>query len=295
MAILGRIPRLDLQKRLFFLARHFVAGESIASALDAVARLNAAGFDATLDFLGENVTQRDEAERTRDLYLELIDAIKACGAKTDLSLKLTALGLCIDQDFTLENARRILEQAERLPDPFIHIDMEGSALTEPSLVCFERLFAEHRNVGPVIQAYLHRSLGDIERTIKLQARVRLCKGAYKEPKSIAYQDMPAIRRAYLRLAEALLARGTYPGIATHDLRLIKAVKTFCDIRGIGKDRFEFQMLYGIRPDIQRSLVREGYSVRVYVPFGTHWARYLYRRITERKENVFFVLRSLLRV
>jgi proline dehydrogenase len=170
--------------------------------------------------------------------------------------------------------------------------MEGSAVTDATLRTFESVYAKHRNVGPVIQAYLKRSPRDIERAIALGARVRLCKGAYSEPEEIALRDMPSIRRSYLRMAEALLQRGTYPAIATHDPRVIRAVEAFAAGHGIGKERFEFQMLYGVRPELQRELVRAGYNVRVYVPFGTHWAGYFYRRITERKENALFVIRSL---
>jgi proline dehydrogenase len=170
--------------------------------------------------------------------------------------------------------------------------MEGSAVTDATLRTFETVYAKHPNVGPVIQAYLKRSPRDIERAIALGARVRLCKGAYSEPEEIALRDMPSIRRSYLRMAEALLQRGTYPAIATHDPRVIRAVQDFASGHGIGKERFEFQMLYGVRPELQRELARAGYNVRVYVPFGTHWAGYFYRRITERKENALFVIRSL---
>jgi proline dehydrogenase len=295
VAVLDRLlsPNSALQNRFFFLAKRFVPGETIVSAIDAVRELNAAGLTATLDFLGEDVTERAEAERTRETYLALLAEIERSAARTNVSVKLTALGLGIDEAFCVANLRAILERAAALPDPFVRIDMEGSAVTEQTLHVFERVFAEHRNVGPVIQAYLRRSPGDVDRAIELGARVRLCKGAYSEPESIAHQDMPSIQREYLRLAEALLSRGVYPAIATHDERIIAAVKTFARERGIGKDRFEFQLLYGVRPELQRELVGEGYNVRVYVPFGTHWAGYFYRRITERRENAVFALRSLL--
>ncbi len=285
-------PESPLQSRLFFLAKRFVAGETIEAALVAVREINAAGMTATLDFLGEDVVERGEAERTRDAYLRLLEAIGRGGERTNVSVKLTALGLLIDEELCARLLTDIVERASSLDDPFVRIDMEGSAVTEKTLRVFERVFAAHRNVGPVIQAYLRRSTDDVERAIRLEARVRLCKGAYREHKHVAYQEMSDIRTHYLRLAEALLSRGTYPGIATHDERLIAAVRHFAEINGIGKDRFEFQMLYGVRPDAQRALVGEGYNVRVYVPFGTHWAGYFYRRIAERRENAFFVLRSL---
>ncbi len=295
MAVLDRLlaPNSPFQSRFFFLARRFVAGETIETALEAVRGLNADGITATLDFLGEDVLDAAEAQRTREAYLAMLAAIERSGAQTNVSVKLTALGLLIDDDLCTANLTTILERAAPLADPFVRIDMEGSAVTSETLRVFERVYAQHRNVGPVIQAYLKRSADDIERAIELGARVRLCKGAYQEPADIAFQDMPAIRREYLRLAEALLTRGVYPGIATHDEKLILAVKEIARSREIANDRFEFQLLYGVRPELQRALVAEGYRVRVYVPFGTHWAGYFYRRITERRENALFALRSML--
>ena len=295
MAVLDRLlaPNSPFQSRFFFLARRFVAGETIETALEAVRGLNADGITATLDFLGEDVLDAAEAQRTREAYLAMLAAIERSGAQTNVSVKLTALGLLIDDDLCTANLTTILERAAPLADPFVRIDMEGSAVTSETLRVFERVYAQHRNVGPVIQAYLKRSADDIERAIELGARVRLCKGAYQEPADIAFQDMPAIRREYLRLAEALLTRGVYPGIATHDEKLILAVKEIARSREIANDRFEFQLLYGVRPELQRGLVAEGYRVRVYVPFGTHWAGYFYRRITERRENALFALRSML--
>jgi proline dehydrogenase len=285
-------PNSSFQTRFFFLAKRFVAGDTVASALDAVRELNAEGLTATLDFLGEDVTDVRDAVRTRDTYLAMLAAIEREAVRTNVSVKLTALGLSIDQSLCASYLGDIVERASRLPDPFVRIDMEGSAVTDATLRTFEAVYARAANVGPVIQAYLKRSPADIERAIAIGARVRLCKGAYAEPPELAIQDMPSIRRSYLRMAEALLQRGTYPGIATHDPRIVDAVKAYASEHGIGKDRFEFQLLYGVRPELQRDLVRDGYNVRVYVPFGTHWAGYFYRRITERKENALFVLRSL---
>jgi len=293
VAVLDVIQTPAFQQRFFFLAKRFIAGETVAEAMDAVAGLNAQGMTATLDFLGEDVTSRDEAARTRDAYFELLAAVAARGVETNVSVKLTAMGLLIDEDFAFENLRAILARAASNRDPFVRIDMEGSAVTDATLRVFERAFAETRDVGPVLQAYLKRTPADVERMIALGARVRLCKGAYSEPEELAYKDMPTIRRAYLRSAEALLERGRYPGIATHDSRVIDAVVAYARERGIGPERFEFQMLYGVRPDLQRKLVANGHRVRIYVPYGTHWAGYFYRRITERKENAFFALRSML--
>jgi proline dehydrogenase len=284
--------RVAFQKNFYFLARRFVAGEDIASAIAAVRRLNEQGMSATLDFLGEDVLERDAARRQRDVYIEMLDAIAKSGVDSNVSVKLTAMGLLVDEAFALDNLIAILVRAARNPDPFVRIDMEGSAVLEPTLRIFERAFAEHRNVGPVLQAYLKRTVADVERAIELRARVRLCKGAYKEPPEIAYQRMADIRANYLELARKLLTSGTYPGIATHDRRLIAAVKRFVAEQRIPNDRFEFQMLYGCRPRVQREIVAQGYRLRIYIPFGTHWASYFYRRVLERPENALFALSSI---
>jgi proline dehydrogenase len=281
-----------LQKNFYFLARRFVAGETIDSAITAVRDLNAQGMCATLDFLGEDVLEREAAVRTRDTYLEMLDAIAQSGVDSNVSVKLTAMGLLLDEDFALESLVAILQRAQRNPDPFVRIDMEGSAVLPATLRVFTRAFAQHRNVGPVLQAYLKRTASDVDRAIELGARVRLCKGAYKEPPEIAYQPMPEIRENYLRLAKQLLLHGNYPGIATHDRRLIAATKEFVREQSIARDRFEFQMLYGCRPGVQRDVVAEGYRLRIYVPFGTHWAGYFYRRVLERRENALFALSSI---
>jgi proline dehydrogenase len=281
-----------LQKNFYFLARRFVAGETIDSAIDAVRELNGRGMSATLDFLGEDVSEREAAIRTRDVYLEMLDAIRASGVDSNVSVKLTAIGLLVDEGFALENLLSIVEHAQMNPDPFVRIDMEGSPVLEATLRTFERAFSRHRNVGPVLQAYLKRTAGDVERAIELGARVRLCKGAYKEPAEIAYTSMPEIRERYFELAGRLLEYGTYPGIATHDRRLIARIKALVKEAQIPNDRFEFQMLYGCRPGVQRDIVAEAYRLRIYVPFGTHWAGYFYRRVLERRENALFALSSI---
>jgi proline dehydrogenase len=281
-----------LQKRFYFLARRFVAGETIDAAIRAVRSLNDQGMSATLDFLGEDVLERDAALRTRHVYVEMLDAIRASGVDSNVSVKLTAMGLLVDEGFAFENLRAIVEHARTNADPFVRIDMEGSSVVDATLRVFERAFAYDRNVGPVLQAYLKRTAADVERIIELGARVRLCKGAYNESAEIAYKRMPEIRACYLQLARELLVRGNYPGIATHDRRLIAAIQAFAAARGISRDRFEFQMLYGCRPGVQRQIVADGYRLRVYVPFGTHWAAYFYRRVVERRENALFALSSL---
>jgi proline dehydrogenase len=281
-----------LQKNFYFLARRFVAGETIESAMAAVRVLNKAGMSASLDFLGEDVLERRAALHSRDVYIEMLDAIAASRVDSNVSVKLTAMGLLVDEDLALTNLLAILERASRNPDPFVRIDMEGSAVLEATLRVFARAFAEHKNVGIVLQAYLKRTPGDVAQAIHGGARVRLCKGAYNEPPEIAYKRMPEIRAQYLDLARELLERGTYPGIATHDRRLIAAVKQFAGERSISRERFEFQMLYGCRPHVQRELVAQGYRLRIYVPFGTHWAGYFYRRVLERRENALFALSSV---
>jgi len=281
-----------IQKNFYFLARRFIAGEDIASAIRAVRDLNRQGMSATLDFLGEDVLERDAAMRQRDVYIEMLDAIAASGVDSNVSVKLTAMGLLVDGNFAFDNLEAIVERALGNTDPFVRIDMEGSSVTEATLRIFSQAYSRHKNVGPVLQAYLKRTQHDIEHAIELGARVRLCKGAYSESPQIAYQKMPEIRANYLELARDLLERGNYPGIATHDHRLIAAVKQFTDERSISKQSFEFQMLYGCRPRVQREIVAQGYRLRIYVPFGTHWAGYFYRRVLERRENALFALSSI---
>jgi proline dehydrogenase len=294
MAMMDRMfaPDSIFSKNFFFLAKRFVPGETTQAAIAAVRELNALGMSATLDFLGEDVFERDAAIKTRDAYFEMLDAIRTSGADTNVSVKLTAMGMLVDEDFGFENISAVVEHARTNADPFVRIDMEGSAVTSQTLRIFERVFASHSNVGPVLQAYLKRTPDDVARAIELGARVRLCKGAYNEPEEIAIKSMPEIRVAYLNMARDLLARGKYPGIATHDRRLIAAVKDIATELKLNNDAFEFQMLFGCRPHVQQELVQQGYRVRIYVPFGTHWAGYFYRRVLERRENAFFALSSM---
>jgi len=294
MAILDRIlaPGSGFQKNFFFLAKRFVAGETVDSAIAAVRELNAAGMTATLDYLGEDVLERDAAIKTRDAYIAVLDRIRESGAQSNVSIKMTAMGLLIDDGFALDNLQRILHHAQRNADPFVRIDMEGSAVTQVTIDLFERAYANDKNVGIVLQAYLKRTPRDVTRMIELGARVRLCKGAYNEPTDIAIKDMPAIRKQYFELAKQLLERGNYPAMATHDRELIDEIRAYVRERGIAPDRFEFQMLYGVRPQLQREIVAEGYRMRIYVPYGTHWAGYFYRRVMERRENAIFALTSI---
>jgi len=281
-----------LNQLLFPVAKRFVSGQTIQDAVTAVRRLNASGIRTTLDVLGENVSDRRAADAAVATYLETLDWIQREGLSSNVSLKLTQMGLDIDRDYCLENVARICERAAG--NNFVRIDMEGSAYTERTLNFFYELFQKHQNVGVVIQAYLHRSEQDVRRLIELRARVRLCKGAYKEPPSLAVQTMAAVRQNFMSLASLLLSKGNHPAMATHDDVLISWTKNYIAQHQLPKDGFEFQMLYGVRSETQRQLAAHGYSMRVYVPFGTHWLPYFYRRMRERKENVAFVLKNLFR-
>lgn len=294
MALMDRVlaPDSIFSKNFHFLAKRFVPGASVESALNSVRVLNGEGMSATLDFLGEDVLEKPAAIATRDAYITMLDKIRAAGANTNVSVKLTAMGLLIDEDFALANLNMIIEHAKHNNDPFVRIDMEGSPVVDATLRVFERAFATNKNVGIVLQAYLKRTAADVERAIELGARVRLCKGAYNEPPEIAIKDMPSIRINYLKLAKELLTSGNYPGLATHDRELIADLRKLAGDNNVGKDSFEFQMLYGCRPALQRELVTDGYGMRVYVPFGTHWAGYFYRRVMERRENAWFAVSSM---
>jgi proline dehydrogenase len=283
-----------LSQALFFFAKRFVAGQTVDEALRAVRVLNDAGIMATLDVLGENVEHEAAAENAVQSYLALLERIRNAHLQSNVSLKLTQMGLDISRDLCYSNLVRICQKAAECENT-IRVDMEGSTYTERTLNLFCDLFERYKNVvGIVIQAYLYRSRQDLERMIQIGARVRLCKGAYKEPPDIAIQEMSAIRQNYRELAELLLVQGHYPAMATHDDTLISWVKEFARNHHISRDGFEFQMLYGVRRETQRSLAREGHKMRVYVPFGSHWLPYFYRRLREREENVSFVLKNLFR-
>ena len=278
---------------LFRFASRFVAGEGVDQAITAVRKLNSKGLTASLDILGENVHDKATAERAVQGYENLLEDIHQAKVESNVSIKLTMTGLDIGDDYCVENVTRILEKA-RGRNNFVRIDMEGTPYTDRTLKVFLGLQKIFPNVGIVIQAYLHRSETDIDALIAAGARVRLCKGAYKEPPSLAIQKMSEIRKNYKKLAEKLLTQGVYPAIATHDDSLIRWTKQFAADHAISRDKFEFQMLYGIRTGTQESIVRDGYRMRIYVPFGTHWAPYFYRRLRERKENVWFVVTNLFR-
>ena len=277
-------------KALTFLARRFVAGEDPGSAIAAVSRLEARGIHATFDLLGEDVLDRDAARRTAEANIALLRAIPE-GVQRNVSIKLSSLGLDVAEDFCLTQVAAIL-QAARDVQGFVRIDMEGSKHTQRTIDAFRTLRRDFDNVGIVLQAYLFRTEQDVKEAVERGDRVRLCKGAYKEPDTIAWTKMDDIRESYRRCARLLLEKGNYPAIATHDEGLVGDVIAFTREKGIPAARFEFQMLYGLRPRRWDELVAQGYNMRVYVPYGTHWVPYFYRRLRERKENVFFVLRGL---
>jgi proline dehydrogenase len=277
-------------RALTFLARRFVAGETEEAAIAAGVKLKSRGINATFDLLGEDVLDRDAARRSAEANKHLLRLVPD-GVERNISIKLTMMGLDIAEDFCLEQTAGILEVARQVGG-FVRIDMEGSKHTQRTLDAFHRLRQDYDNVGIVLQAYLHRTEDDVKEAIRRGDRVRICKGAYKEPAEIAFQDMDDIRANYVKCARLLLENGNYPALATHDEKLVKEALAFVGERKIAASRYEFQMLYGLRPKRWDELVAAGHNVRIYVPYGTHWVPYFYRRLRERKENVFFVLRSL---
>ena len=273
------------------LARRFVAGETAEDAIAVGRRLHARGIKATFDLLGEDVLDREAARRSAEANKRLLRLIPP-EVERNVSIKLTMMGLDIAEDFCLELTAGILDAA-RAAGGFVRIDMEGSKHTQRTIDVFHELRRTHDNVGIVLQAYLHRTEADVREAVARGDRVRICKGAYKEPPEIAWSDMDDIRTSYRRCAHLLLDGGHYPAIATHDEGLIQDTLAYARDKGIAKDRYEFQMLYGLRPKRWDELVKDGHNVRIYVPYGTHWFPYFYRRLRERRENVFFVLKSLI--
>jgi proline dehydrogenase len=275
-------------------ARRFVAGESAADAIACATRIEASGLLQTLDYLGESVATMAEADAASRAYIRILQEIAHAGIGRNVSLKLTQLGLTVDRATCVDNLRRILDPAAAA-EFFVRIDMEESRYTQVTFDIFETLWQQgYRNMGVVVQSYLRRSLEDTRRMNALGARVRLVKGAYKEPRTVAYQAKAQVDAAFVEIMRLLLREGTCPAIATHDPPMLDATRDFARQHAIPQDRYEFQMLYGVRRDLQASLAAEGYSVRVYVPFGREWFPYFMRRLGERPANVGFVLRSLMR-
>lgn len=288
------IVRFPVSRRM---ARRFVAGETLEDALTAVKSLNAQGMCATLDHLGENVTNREEALAAADEYLTALEALFAAQVDCNVSVKLTQMGLDLGDDFCYDNVARIVSQAAELGN-FVRIDMEGSAYTERTLAIYRRLRQRYNNVGIVLQAYLRRTQADAEALINEGiGHFRLCKGAYDEPADIAYRQRPQVTQALNDLVRTCLspesrARGAYTAVASHDEAVINFTRAYVEQHGIPPSAYEFQMLYGIRRELQAELARRGYRVRIYVPYGTHWYPYFMRRLAERPANLLFFLRAL---
>jgi len=268
-----------------------VAGETADDAIAAGRRLHARGINSTFDLLGEDVLDEQAARRSAEANKELLRRIPP-EVERNISIKLSMMGLDIATDFCLELTAGILDVARQVGG-FVRIDMEGSRHTQRTIEAFHALRRRYDNVGIVLQAYLHRTEDDVKEAVARGDRVRICKGAYKEPPEIAWTKMDDIRASYRRCARLLLEKGNYPAIATHDEGLVQDALAFVRERGIASERYEFQMLYGLRPHRWDELVKAGHNMRVYVPYGSHWFPYFYRRLRERKENVFFVLRTLL--
>ncbi len=296
---LSRQQRIfDFVKNVGFarkMASRFVAGETVTTALAAVEQLNAKGITASLDLLGESVSSEAEARDTGRQYLEILDRIEQKKLQANVSVKLTALGQDISDDLGVEVVREVLERAKQY-NSFVRLDMESSAYTDRTLDTFEqKLYPDFSdNVGIVLQSALRRTLSDVERANRLQCRVRICKGAYLEPETVAFPDKADVDRNYVEAMHRLMEHGRYPGIATHDEVIINEAKRFAKERGIASDRFEFQMLYGVRRDLQEQIVKEGYRIRVYVPFGSQWYPYLMRRLAERPANIAFMAGNIVK-
>ncbi|HTX36374.1 MAG TPA: proline dehydrogenase family protein [Bryobacteraceae bacterium] len=274
-------------------SQRFVAGEALEDALAVSRKLNGEGISVTLDHLGESVTTLDEAAQARDVYLRTLAAIHEAGIEGNVSLKLTQFGLDLSPGQCRANVEELVRRAAAM-EGFVRVDMESSEYTGRTLELVTGLHAQYGAVGTVIQAYLRRSRADVEKLCAQGIRVRLCKGAYLEPHSVAFPKKEDVDRNYVELMKLLLDTGVYPAIATHDEKMIAATKAHAALQKIPRDGFEFQMLYGIRRDLQRQLVAEGYRMRLYVPFGRAWYPYYMRRLAERPANVLFILRNLFR-
>ncbi|HSP35211.1 MAG TPA: proline dehydrogenase family protein [Thermoanaerobaculia bacterium] len=276
------------------LSRRFVAGLELSDALDATASTNSVGMSVSIDNLGENVTNAEESKRSAKLYNELIDRIAERKLDANVSLKLTHMGLDVDEKMAVGIVNDLVSHAARLGS-FVRVDMEGSPYTDKTLAIVRELHAKNPgHTGAVIQSYLKRSESDVEKLCADGIRIRLCKGAYKEPPEIAFHAKSDVDANFVTLTKIMLKSGVYHGIATHDPRMIEATQAFAKAENIARDRFEFQMLYGVRRDLQQQLVKDGWRMRVYIPFGTEWYPYLMRRLAERPANAIFILKNLFR-
>ncbi len=277
------------------LAHRFVAGETIDEAIGAARQLNSKNISASLDLLGESVRSAADAVATADEYVTLLDRIARDKVDANVSVKLTAMGQDVSDQLCIDNISRVLERA-KTHGTFVRLDMEGSPYTERTLQVFTKhLFPTYQHhVGIVLQSYLRRTMGDVADAVDLQCRVRLCKGAYKEPPTVAFPDKRDVDANYVTCMQRLMSSGHYPGLATHDASIIEEAKRYAAEQGIANDRYEFQMLYGVRRDLQEGLVRDGYRMRVYVPYGAQWYPYLMRRLAERPANLAFMTASIVR-
>ncbi len=294
-ALRGFAERSAIGRRV---SGRFVAGTQIADAVHVTQTVNRAGMSVSIDNLGENVTNPDEARHSAQLYDEILDAIVANQLNANISLKLTHMGLDIDEKMARDLVSGLVSRAAMMQPPgFVRVDMEGSPYTQRTLDFvheLHRMPGNQNSVGTVIQSYLKRSESDVEKLLAEGIRIRLCKGAYKEPPSIAFENKADVDANYIKLMKILMKSGIYHGLATHDEKIIREARAFATREGIARDSFEFQMLYGIRRDLQQNLVREGWRMRVYIPFGTEWYPYFMRRLGERPANVFFIARNMLR-
>ena len=291
----GLAERSSVGQRI---SSRFIAGTQVQNVLPVVSRLNQAGQSVSVDNLGENVTNPEEARASAQLYHQLLDEIARLKLDANVSLELTHMGLDVDESLARELVFGLVAKAASLtPKNFVRVDMEGSAYTQRTLDFVHELHSSPGNrgcIGAVIQSYMHQAEEDVAKLLRAGIRIRLCKGAYKEPPEVAFQQKSEVDANYIKLMKVLMKSGIYHGLATHDEKIIKEAKAFALRESIARDAFEFQMLYGIRRDLQRSLVRDGWRMRVYVPFGTEWYPYFMRRLAERPANVLFVARNLLR-
>ena len=295
-AALGPVEKLVRRSFLFrSLVRRFIAGDSLEEAMAIAEGLAARGLNVSLDYLGESTTKRSEAEQACQMYKAIVTAISKSPhrEKINISIKLTQCGLDIDPEWAEDNYRQLLWQAAE-SNIFVRVDMEASEYTERTVTLIEKIFPDFQNTGTVLQSYLKRSLDDTRRMIALGARVRVVKGAYLEPEAVIVKSKAETDQQYIGMSKLLMREGNYPAIATHDEKIINELKAFASIEGIGKEKFEWQMLYGIRRDLQDGLHAEGYNVRVYVPYGDRWYPYFTRRLAERPANMWFILKAMFR-
>ncbi|HET6855314.1 MAG TPA: proline dehydrogenase family protein, partial [Pyrinomonadaceae bacterium] len=271
----------------------FVAGDTIDETIPIIRQLNAENCTASFDHLNESVGSAGEAENEVAEYQNILAKIDETKIRSNVSIKLTQFGLGLDPELAYRNARRVVEEAHRRGN-FVRVDMEDSRVTQSTIDIFKRLRDEFdlNTVGIVLQSYLYRTFADAQELIKIPARIRICKGAYLEPPEVAFPDKKDVDANYIKVMQLLLSSGTYHGIATHDPKMIDATIDFAKREGIGKEKYEFQMLYGVRRDLQRQLARDGFNLRIYVPYGKHWYPYFMRRLAERPANVWFVLKNL---